>query len=219
MRFIAWCALGLAGLLSFLVQSGEVAAPLPPDLDRIPERLGTLSLQGDIPFDVTVLGELPPERWLFQQAVDSDTRRGLLYVAYFERGRRWSGRPHPVEVCYYAQGWEELEAQLIVALAGAAVSHAVGVELARDPHLLLGEEGAGERRAQQIRALVHRVGLERGVHEVAHELLAKVRDHAVLRAGSEGLLDDLVQVFVLADVSAVADDLGAVRLDEPPQDD
>jgi len=30
-----------------------------------------------------------------------------MYFTWYQRGRRWSGRPHDVEICYRALGWED----------------------------------------------------------------------------------------------------------------
>jgi hypothetical protein len=84
----------------------------------------------------------------------------------------------------------ELEADLVVALAGGAVADRVGADLAGDLDLLLGDQRPGDRGAEQILALIDRVGAEHREDVVAHEFLAHVLDEDVLRldAGSQGLL-------------------------------
>ena len=61
----------------------------------------------------------------------------------------------------------ELEAHLVVALAGRAVTDGVGAGLARDLDLLLGDQRPRDRGAEQVDALVERVGAEHREHEVA----------------------------------------------------
>ena len=51
----------------------------------------------------------------------------------------------------------ELEAKLVVALAGAAVDDGLGAELERDPGDRLGDDGARERGDERVLALVERV--------------------------------------------------------------
>ena len=63
-------------------------------------------------------------------------------------------------------------AHLVVALAGRAVRDGVGADLARDLDQVLGDQRPGDRGAEQILALVLRVGAEHREHVIAHELLA-----------------------------------------------
>src|SRR5262249_36379214 len=114
----------------------------------------------------------------------------------------------------------DLEADLVVALAGGAVGEGVGADPQRRPHLSVGQERPREGGAQEVLVLVHRArgqGLER---VVAHELLAQVLDHAVRGAGGERLLAHRLEVVALAHVPAVGHDLGAaVVLLDPGDDD
>jgi len=121
-KLAAWIALALAGVLSWAVGDGRVAASRAPELATLPDELGRLTLGADVSFDAELLGESPPDRWTFREvaAPGADAPlEGVLYVAYFLRGKRWSGRPHPVEVCYDALGWEELEARSVEGPAGS----------------------------------------------------------------------------------------------------
>ena len=79
----------------------------------------------------------------------------------------------------------ELEADLVVALAGGAVGHRVGADLLGDLDLLLGDQRAGDGGAEQIQALVLRVGAEHREDVVAHELLAQILDEDVLGLDAE----------------------------------
>ncbi len=121
MKLAAWILLGLAGLLAHAVDYGSLARPKRPDLDRISVRLGSLERVEDVVFDLAVLGELPPEEHLFRRYRDERGHEGLVYIAYFLRGKRWSGRPHPVDVCFLSQGWENRHKVLLDTPQGAQV--------------------------------------------------------------------------------------------------
>ena len=81
----------------------------------------------------------------------------------------------------------EFESHLVVALAGGAVADRVGAGHLGDLDLALGDQRPGDRGAEQIHALVERVGAEHREHVVAHELLAQVLDVDVLRLDAEQL--------------------------------
>ena len=70
----------------------------------------------------------------------------------------------------------ELEAHLVVALAGGAVRDGVGAGFARDLDQALGDQRTRDRRAEQVFAFVDGVGAEHREDEVADELLAQVVD-------------------------------------------
>lgn len=106
---LAWSALYLCGVFAFLVEVGCLGTPLAPDLARLPSRVGELEVLEEIAFDPAALGEQPPEGFAFRRVVDARGNEGRLFVAYYERAQRWSGRPHDVEKCYAAQGWIERE--------------------------------------------------------------------------------------------------------------
>ena len=88
----------------------------------------------------------------------------------------------------------ELEAHLVVALAGGAVRDGVGAGFVGDLDQALGDQRPRDRGAEQVFAFVDGVGAEHREHEVAHEFLAQVVDvdlsglmpnfSALARAGS-----------------------------------
>ena len=108
----------------------------------------------------------------------------------------------------------ELEPHLVVALAGRAVGDGVGADLARDLDQALGDQRPGDRSAEQIKALVLRVGAEHREHVVAHELLAQILDEDVLGLDAEhlGLGARRLQLPALAEVGGEGDDLRAIGL-------
>ena len=115
----------------------------------------------------------------------------------------------------------ELEAHLVVALAGRAMGDGVGADLARDFDQALGDQRPRDRSAEQILPLVERVGAEHREDVVAHEFLAHVLDEDVLRLDAEqlGLAPRRLQLLALAEVGGEGDDLAAVGRLQPFQDD
>ena len=114
------------------------------------------------------------------------------------------------------RGDRGLDADLVVALAGAAVGDRVAAGLARVLDRELGDQRAPERGEQRVAAAVERVGLDRRQDEVAGELLARVDGEAVDRADPARLaLDDLVVLAGLAEVDRQRDDLGLVLVGDP----
>ncbi|MEW6071623.1 MAG: exosortase-associated EpsI family protein [Planctomycetota bacterium] len=174
MRGLAWLALLLAGALSFAVDRGLLGRAVPPDLERLPVELGPLRRTAVIPVEAAVLGDLPPERFLFTTVRDEGNREGRLYVAWFARGRRWSGRPHSAEFCFAAEGWREVEA-----------------------HRLLGADGRGrwsrrfERDGSAIR-IVH--WFETPGRAVAGGWFARLR-HRLTGGGGAGLRQDEASIY------------------------
>ena len=110
LRALPWLALYLCAAFSFLVEGGYLGEPVAPDLTRLPGRLGPLEVLEEFALDPATLGEQPPERATFRRVRDEHGHEGKLFVAYYERAQRWSGRPHDVEKCFAALGWQEREA-------------------------------------------------------------------------------------------------------------
>ncbi len=115
----------------------------------------------------------------------------------------------------------ELEAHLVVALAGRAVRDRVGADLLGDLDLLLGDQRPRDRGAEQILALIERVGPEHREDVVAHELLAQVLDEDVLRLDAEQqrLVARGLELLALAEIGGEGDDLAAIGGLQPFQDD
>lgn len=80
-----------------------------------------------------------------------------------------------------------------------------------------GDDGPGERGAEQVDALVDAVGLDRGVDEVLDKLLLAVGEDKLECADLEGLLAGSLKVFLLPDVGHERDHLVSL-LDEPCED-
>jgi hypothetical protein len=115
----------------------------------------------------------------------------------------------------------ELEADLVVALAGRAVGDGVGAGGGGDLDEALGDQRPRDGGAEEVLPLVDGVGAEHRKDEVADELLAQVFDEDVLGLHAEelGLAARRLELFALAEVGGEGDDLAAVFGLEPFEDD
>lgn len=102
-------AAGFAGAFEL----GLLARARCPDLATLPDTLGPLMLADEIPFDAAALGATPPEAFTFRRVTDAAGREGQLFIAYYARAQRWSGRPHDVDRCFTALGYEEREVKTL----------------------------------------------------------------------------------------------------------
>lgn len=116
----AWTALALGGALSWGTATGFLNPVAAPALDDLPAQLGLLSTLAVFEVDPGLLGEWPPDGFTYRRVADPAGREGLLYAAWFERGRRWSGRPHELEICYQVAGWEPETRRRLWTAAGAS---------------------------------------------------------------------------------------------------
>ncbi len=99
------------------------------------------------------------------------------------------------------------------------MGHRIATRFPGDLDVVLADQRPRQRGAEQIGALVDRGAPHRGKHKIADELLAGVANHAVDGTGRFRLFGEPVELLFLADVAAVGDDLAAVLLDQPAQDD
>ncbi len=113
----------------------------------------------------------------------------------------------------------ELKAALVIALAGGAVGDGVGFFPLRDFDLGLGDQGPRDGGPQVILALVHGVGPDHRVDEVARELLDQVDGVMFRSAGLPGLAGEPLELLLLADVGGERHDLGVVGFPKPLHDD
>ena len=101
----------------------------------------------------------------------------------------------------------ELEAQLVVALAGAAVDDRLGAELERDLGDRLGDHGPRERGDERVLALVERVRLERLRAPARPRTRPCGRPGRRRRRRPPCRADRRLEVELLADVDEHGDDL------------
>ena len=113
----------------------------------------------------------------------------------------------------------QLETDLVVALAGGAMGDGVGTGLMGDLDQALGDQRPGDRRAEQVDALVERVHAEHREDEIADEFLAEILDVNLLDAEQLGLLARRLQLLALAEIGGEGHHLGAVGRLQPLQDD
>jgi hypothetical protein len=115
----------------------------------------------------------------------------------------------------------ELEADLVIALAGGAVGDGVGADLMRDFDLPLGDQRPGDRRAEQVKPLVERVGAHHREDVVGDELVLEVVDEDMLWPDPHqlGLGPSRLQLLALAEIGGEGDDLAIVGLPQPFEDD
>ena len=108
-----------------------------------------------------------------------------------------------------------VEADLVVALARAAVGHGVAALAVGDLDEQLCDERSRQRGGQRVDALVQRVGLEAGPDELADEAVAAIDDVGAAGAGRERARGDAITQRVATEVDRQGHDLGVVLLLEP----
>jgi hypothetical protein len=101
----------------------------------------------------------------------------------------------------------QLEADLVVALAGAAVRNEAALFLLGNPDLGACDDRAGQTGAEQVAAFVRCIALHRAEAELLDEFLLQVEDDHLQRADLERLLLDLVPGLFLANIGEEAHDL------------
>ena len=112
----------------------------------------------------------------------------------------------------------QFEADLIVPLAGCAVRNRIGAFGRGDLHLTFCNKRPGDGRSQEIAPLVERIGAEHGKHEIPHKFFLQILDEALARPGTGGLVRNMSQLFALPHIGGESDNLAAIALNEPAQD-
>ena len=110
----------------------------------------------------------------------------------------------------------ELEAHLVVALAGGAVGDGLRAGFGSHLHQPLGDQRPGDAGAEQVLAFVDRVGVEHGEYEVAHELLGEILHVDLAHAQRVRLLPRRFHLLALTDIGGESDYFGSVGLLQPP---
>ena len=113
----------------------------------------------------------------------------------------------------------QLEPNLVVALARGSVTDGIGPGRVCDFDQPLGDQWPGDRRAQQVFALVQGVGPEHREHEVPDELLPEVLDIDLGHAHSLGLGPCRFKFLALTQIGGEGHDLAVVLLLQPSEDD
>ncbi len=112
----------------------------------------------------------------------------------------------------------ELEADLIVAFAGAAMRDGVRAFGKRHFHLPFREQRPADGCTQQVLTFVHRAGLHEGPEIFSYEFASQVFDVALGCAGPESLFLQSLKLFFLADVADDGDDFTTIVFFEPGND-
>ncbi len=112
----------------------------------------------------------------------------------------------------------DLEADLVVALAGRTVRHRVGADLFGDLDLALRDQGPCDRGAQQILPLVQRVRAEHRKDEVPHEGFAEILDEDLAHAEHLRLAAGGLELLALTEIGGEGHDLATVFGLQPAQD-
>ena len=94
----------------------------------------------------------------------------------------------------------------------------VGAGLPRDLDLSFGDQWPRDRGAEQIDALIERVGPKHGEHKVAYELLAQILDVDLLDAEQLGLLAGGRKLLTLAEIGGEGHHRAAIGLLQPFKD-
>ena len=114
----------------------------------------------------------------------------------------------------------DLEPDLVVALAGAAVRDGVRAVPPGGGDQRLDDHRPGQRRDERVALHVERAGPQRGQAVVVGEVLAQVEHLGLDGAAGERALADLLQVLAaLADVGGDGDHLGTGLLGDPADGD
>jgi len=106
---LSFTSLFLAAAFAGAVECGLFARARQPDLATLPATLGGFTLGPEIEFDAAALGQSAPDAFTFRAVRDAEGHEGRLFIAYYVRAQRWSGRPHDVDKCFTAMGYAERE--------------------------------------------------------------------------------------------------------------
>ena len=109
----------------------------------------------------------------------------------------------------------ELEAHLIVALAGCSMGHRVGAGFSCNLNLTFGDQGPGNRRAQHVGPFIKGIGTQHRENIVAHKLVPKIFDENLFNTQLLSLAPCLFELGTLSEIGSKGDDLAAVCHFEP----
>jgi len=112
----------------------------------------------------------------------------------------------------------QLETDLVVALAGAAVADGIAALGQSDLGQTLGDDGTGEAGAQIV-VIVGGAGLHGGDDEVVDKLFLQILNVELAGAGLDGLFLKAVQLGTLSHITADRDNFAVVVVLLQPGDD
>ena len=193
---LAWSSLALGAVLSYLCNTGMVPS-VAPDLDAMAPTMGPIERNYEIEFPIAALGDLPPERFTFQSIAGPDGQEGRLFLSYYERSRRWSGRPHDLDVCYRSMGYAELETEIWKTPSGATLWARVFENQQRKVRVVHWLQTPGTPPGpvsllDKLSRITDSQGLRQDIASIYLEFdLETAPDKAALIAASEAVIDDL----------------------------
>src|SRR5690606_34643168 len=112
----------------------------------------------------------------------------------------------------------ELESHLVIALAGGTMGDRRSPVFSGGLDQTLGDDGSGQRRAQQVLPLLNRSRPDRRAHRVSHERLLTIVDDTGDGSGGDGFGFGFGDLSPLTDITGVGNDIGVVFLPEPGED-
>ena len=112
----------------------------------------------------------------------------------------------------------QLEAHLVVALAGSAVGNGIGTGFVGNLHQALGDQRAGNGGTQQVLPFIDGIGPEHREHVVAHELFAQVLNIDFLDPQRFRLGPCRLHFLALTNVGGESHHLAVVGILQPPDD-
>ena len=75
----------------------------------------------------------------------------------------------------------DFKPHLVIAFAGCTMTHGISAYQIGDFDLALGDQGPGDRGAQQIDPFIERIGAEHRKHIIADEFVAQIVDEDIFR--------------------------------------
>lgn len=198
---LAWLSLLVGGLLSLITGTGWLNPAVTPDLQQLPKQFGPFAHEYEIEVDPIVLGDLPPEQFTFQSVVGPNGQTGNLYLAYYTRGRRWSGRPHDVNVCFRSLGFTELSVETLQTAKGAVLWSRVFANEERTVRVVHWQQKPGTAPGPQgplhmLSRLFTPYGLRQDIASVYMEFdLESAPSGEELAAAAQELIDQLEKLW------------------------
>ena len=121
---------------------------------------------------------------------------------------------------FWAEGLDgELEAHLIVALAGSAVGDVVCPFLLGHFNQRLGDQRTGAAGAEQVAAFVDGATADHWINVIAHEFFLQISDVDLACAAGEGFVMNDIELVALTNIAANSDDFAVVVVFFQPRDD
>ncbi len=113
----------------------------------------------------------------------------------------------------------QFKADLIIALAGGAVTHGICADLMGDFDLTFGNQGARDGCAQKIEPFIQSIGAKHRKNEVANKFFAQIINIDFFDTIGFGLRPRRLQFFALTQIGREGDNFTSLFFLKPFQDD